>query len=204
MSAHSRERWLALERRERVVSLASAAVALLFVAERVAIPLQGVWPTDGEIRAFKFAVFGGTAACALLGWAWRRGAPGGALTGAAVATLLWPALWPVWPVGPEVWFATGALVVAGAAAAGARVPREHEFLFCQAAMIAALQLGGCPQHHTPPNRPTIVLVTLDTARADAFDLCGETGTVRSPALTALAERSRLFCRAYAPVALTAP
>ena len=51
-------------------------------------------------------------------------------------------------------------------------------------------------------RPNVVLISVDTLRADALGSYG--GPVRTPAIDALAERGVLFERAYAPAALTAP
>lgn len=190
--------------RDAELNLLAAAFSAAVIAQWHTRPLPGVWPTDAERLTFAVAQFCGVAACALLGWAVRRGSPAGALAAAALAALLWPALEPAWPLGPELWFAAGALVTSTAAFAGARVSGLAESVTCALVFVIALEIGVMGPDDDPPDRPTIVLVTLDTARADAFDLCDETSTVRSPALTALAERSRVFCRAYAPVALTGP
>ncbi len=52
------------------------------------------------------------------------------------------------------------------------------------------------------DRPDVLLITLDTTRADAPSCYG--GKARTPALDALAARSTLFKRAYTPVPLTLP
>jgi arylsulfatase A-like enzyme/Flp pilus assembly protein TadD len=52
-------------------------------------------------------------------------------------------------------------------------------------------------------RPNILLITLDTTRADRIGAYGDT-EARTPALDALAERGVLFERAYSPVPLTLP
>jgi hypothetical protein len=187
------------------LDLSVATLAVLLFANWLARPFPGVWPTTSEHLTFAGALIVGIGGCGLLGWALRRGSPGGALAASALAAVIWPALEPAWPLGPELWFPAGALAMIAAAAAGARIRSElAESLFCWLVFAISVDRGLFGPDDHPPDRPTIVLLTLDTARADAFDLCGETGTVRSPALTALADRSRVFCRAYAPVALTGP
>ena len=52
-------------------------------------------------------------------------------------------------------------------------------------------------------RPSVVLVTLDTTRADALGAMGN-AKARTPALDALAARGALFERAYASTPLTLP
>jgi len=51
-------------------------------------------------------------------------------------------------------------------------------------------------------RPSILLITLDTTRADALGF--ETDKVETPALNALAERGQVFSRAYATAPMTLP
>lgn len=53
-----------------------------------------------------------------------------------------------------------------------------------------------------PSRPSILLVTLDTTRADAIG--PEAKGVETPAFNALAARGRVFRQAYAPVPETLP
>jgi arylsulfatase A-like enzyme/tetratricopeptide (TPR) repeat protein len=54
----------------------------------------------------------------------------------------------------------------------------------------------------PPERPTLLLVTLDTTRADA--LAPETDAAATPAFAALAARGLRFTQAYAPAPTTLP
>jgi len=78
------------------------------------------------------------------------------------------------------------------------------------ACAAVLQTGGCTREPaSPPGtaaqaapRPSILLVTLDTTRADAIgpDAVG----IQTPAFNALAARGRRFRQAYAPVPETLP
>ncbi|MGB5550183.1 MAG: sulfatase-like hydrolase/transferase [Thermoanaerobaculia bacterium] len=51
-------------------------------------------------------------------------------------------------------------------------------------------------------QPSILLITLDTTRADALGL--ETDKVETPALNALAERGQVFSQAYATAPMTLP
>jgi arylsulfatase A-like enzyme/tetratricopeptide (TPR) repeat protein len=53
------------------------------------------------------------------------------------------------------------------------------------------------------HRPNIVLITLDTTRADRIGAYGD-AEARTPTLDGLAERGVLFERAYSPVPLTLP
>jgi choline-sulfatase len=78
------------------------------------------------------------------------------------------------------------------------------------ALVGVLSVGGCegpreekPRASAPPAaRPSILLVTLDTTRADAIGP-GAKG-VETPAFNALAARGRLFRQAYATVPETLP
>ena len=77
-----------------------------------------------------------------------------------------------------------------------------------AALVAAALLASCggasPKPATPPpgERPSILLVTLDTTRADAIG--PEARGVETPAFNALAARGRRFRQAYAAVPETLP
>src|SRR6476661_4582742 len=68
------------------------------------------------------------------------------------------------------------------------------------AAIALLGASGCTR--PAPARPSILLVTLDTTRADAIgpDAAG----VETPAFNAIAARGRRFRQAYAAVPETLP
>lgn len=66
--------------------------------------------------------------------------------------------------------------------------------FCALALVAC---GG-----DRADRPNVILVSIDTLRADALGSYG--GVVETPVLDGLAQRGVLFERAYSPAALTAP
>jgi arylsulfatase A-like enzyme/Tfp pilus assembly protein PilF len=75
--------------------------------------------------------------------------------------------------------------------------------------LATAPSGGCRDKSRPdaaptaaPARPSILLVTLDTTRADAIG--PEAKGVRTPAFDALASRGRLFRQAYATAPETLP
>ena len=77
-------------------------------------------------------------------------------------------------------------------------------------MALSILVSGCARNEhrggdsarTPPVRPSILLVTLDTTRADAVGPSAR--GVETPAFNALAARGRLFSRAYATVPETLP
>jgi tetratricopeptide (TPR) repeat protein len=74
-----------------------------------------------------------------------------------------------------------------------------------AALAGACQRGGEPASSPAdqqPVRPSILLVTLDTTRADAMG--PEASGVETPAFNALAARGRRFSQAYATVPETLP
>ncbi|MDJ0864618.1 MAG: sulfatase [Myxococcota bacterium] len=79
------------------------------------------------------------------------------------------------------WIAGGAVVLAGAAAV----------------------LGGCAPAGPPPARPNVLLVTLDTTRADRLGAYGYARPT-TPRLDELARESVVFERAYAPSTWTLP
>ena len=73
-------------------------------------------------------------------------------------------------------------------------------------MALSILVSGCarnePRGGEPLDRPSILLVTLDTTRADAVGPSAP--GVETPAFNALAARGRLFTRAYATVPETLP
>ena len=75
-----------------------------------------------------------------------------------------------------------------------------------ASLLAVGACGGAPSSGTPstapPARPSILLVTLDTTRADAIG--PEARGVDRPAFNALAARGRRFRQAYATAPETLP
>src|SRR6266852_680633 len=72
-------------------------------------------------------------------------------------------------------------------------------LFC----VASASPDVAPQPATPATRPNIILITLDTTRADRMGFLGSKRGV-TPNLDALASQSVVFTRAYSHVPLTAP
>lgn len=68
--------------------------------------------------------------------------------------------------------------------------------------LAALALAGC-SNPEPPARPTVVLITLDTTRAENLSTYGYRRPT-DPFLADLAERSRVFERAYSTATWTLP
>ncbi len=73
------------------------------------------------------------------------------------------------------------------------------------ACVAFLVLAGCrkpAENSAPAERPSILLVTLDTTRADAIG--PEAKGIETPAFDALAARGRRFRQAYATVPQTLP
>jgi choline-sulfatase len=73
-------------------------------------------------------------------------------------------------------------------------------------VVASLLVLGCggdaPERPVEPPRPSILLVTLDTTRADAIG--PDARGVRTPAFNAIAARGRLFRQAYATAPETLP
>jgi arylsulfatase A-like enzyme/Flp pilus assembly protein TadD len=74
----------------------------------------------------------------------------------------------------------------------------HRAIGWSAGIIGVL-LTAC----APVEGPNVVLVTLDTTRADRLGAMGDENA-RTPAIDALAARGVVFERAYSPVALTLP
>jgi choline-sulfatase len=72
-----------------------------------------------------------------------------------------------------------------------------------APLAATLLLAGCARHPAEPAARHVVLVTLDTTRADRLGCYGRAGA-GTPWLDALAARGTRFARAYSVVPLTLP
>jgi arylsulfatase A-like enzyme len=72
----------------------------------------------------------------------------------------------------------------------------------------ALAVGACerggPVRLPPPPRPHLLLISLDTVRADALGSYSGATPSRTPSLDALAARGVRFERALAPIAFTLP
>jgi len=70
-------------------------------------------------------------------------------------------------------------------------------------LLSALMLGGCTRSVPAGERPSILLVTLDTTRADRLGPYGYP-LARTPTYDQLAEEGTLFQRAYSTCPLTIP
>lgn len=82
--------------------------------------------------------------------------------------------------------------------------RSSPLGFAGAVLLAATLLPAATAcHYWGDERPNVVLVTLDTTRADALGAMGN-ARAQTPALDALAARGALFERAYASTPLTLP
>lgn len=69
----------------------------------------------------------------------------------------------------------------------------------------SLAVGQRPEAAVSVRPPDLILITLDTVRADALDFIGgDVETARTPNLSALAARSRVFRQAFSPAAITGP
>ncbi|HLX83022.1 MAG TPA: sulfatase-like hydrolase/transferase [Terriglobales bacterium] len=71
---------------------------------------------------------------------------------------------------------------------------------CRSLLVVGLAVSALAASPTPPN---IILITLDTFRADRMDFLGSRRAL-TPNLDAFAEQSVVFTHAYAQVPLTAP
>src|SRR5262245_55049055 len=70
---------------------------------------------------------------------------------------------------------------------------------CALAWLAALALAGCS--HGPPARPSLILVSIDTLRADHLGLYGYARDT-SPFLDRFAKRALVYEHAFTPAAWT--
>src|ERR1700756_3553649 len=70
-------------------------------------------------------------------------------------------------------------------------------------MLAAFAAAAEPLRATQSVKPSIILITLDTTRADRMGFMGSKRGL-TPNLDALARQSVVFTRAYAQVPLTTP
>lgn len=85
------------------------------------------------------------------------------------------------------------------AAVGSRA-RLHRMRRAAATGLVVLALAGCARR---PGPPELVLVTLDTFRADHLGCTGNP-TVRTPCIDRLSRRGTLFPDAVSPIPLTTP
>ncbi|MBI4879656.1 MAG: sulfatase [Planctomycetes bacterium] len=101
---------------------------------------------------------------------------------------------------------------AGACAAAAALRLFQAVLFRRLAALVAIGLAAAPcLLHLPgrasnaprPARPDVLLIVLDTARADHLSAYGY-GRATTPAIDRLSERARLYTRAWSPAPWTPP
>ena len=82
----------------------------------------------------------------------------------------------------------------------------RDFLAAISAVAALIVAGGCRADtppSAPPDRPNVLLVTIDTLRADHVGCYGYKDAT-TPAIDALAKRGVRFDTAVAPAPLTGP
>ena len=75
----------------------------------------------------------------------------------------------------------------------------HRWYFSLLVLLVAAKIAAA----SPPATPNIVLITLDTTRADRMGFLGSKSGL-TPNLDDLAKQSAVFERAYAQVPLTSP
>lgn len=71
------------------------------------------------------------------------------------------------------------------------------------ALAALVALGACGERVEPRTRHSVLLVTIDTLRADRLGCTGH-ASARTPRLDALAKSGQLYTQAVAPTPLTLP
>ena len=101
---------------------------------------------------------------------------------------------------------SAALLAAAAALVslpGLRWPRLGLAVLGVSGLSLLLSLRPAPAFvHRPPD---LILITLDTVRADAFSFVnGDVPAANTPQLTALAARGLVFRQAFSPAAITGP
>ena len=89
---------------------------------------------------------------------------------------------------------------------GALLARRWRWLVALGLVVlGAVWRGTEARPAAQPRGPDLLLITLDTARADHFDFIGgDVMAAHTPALSALAERAVVFTEAFSPVAITGP
>ncbi|HIF41816.1 MAG TPA: hypothetical protein EYQ74_12040 [Planctomycetes bacterium] len=71
-------------------------------------------------------------------------------------------------------------------------------------LILALSLQACGGQEIPPARPDIILLTVDTLRADNVSAYNPDSRARTPHIDSLAAEGIRFERAYSPISVTGP
>lgn len=164
-------------------------------------PAGVVWTQWEAAQAAAVTALAG-AVLGALGGALSRRAGGGAAAGLLVA-LLWLLLPEVGSVvvrAPRPWLLACVTVGLGVAALG----RAWHGVIWAVLLLDAGLLVGQAWPSVPPTAagPPLLIVTLDTTRADALDPWSD--ATRTPQLAALAADAVVYTQAYAPVALTGP
>jgi len=81
--------------------------------------------------------------------------------------------------------------------------RQWLFSFFFLHLVVSISSGQTPKKPQPKPKPNVILITLDTTRADRMGFLGSDRGV-TPNLDALAKQSAVFARAYSHVPLTTP
>ncbi len=201
--------------------LAGAALAggLFGLGEATAVLVEGrLWIPSPEVLLVSAFVTGALLAVlpgALLG---RRiggrfgGLAGGVLSLWALAAALEVVTDPA-PYQEAPWWIDSPLALAAilaAAVVGVELCRRHRLLGTMAVLATVLLPAGSALRSRPPappeapdGLPNVLLVTLDTTRADHLGAYGHP-TVQTPALDAMAAEGVLFETAVAQAAVTGP
>ncbi|MCB9743432.1 MAG: sulfatase [Alphaproteobacteria bacterium] len=194
----------------------SGALSAAEVLARGRLYITDPWPLLGLGAVYGALVAApGLLALALAGEA-RRSTPGavGVVGAAGLIGLLELALLVMedpppfqeapWYVGSPVAGLLGALVLLGLTLGLARLGRLGAYIAGSALLSA--QLSATPPAPPPPpppgSGPNLLLVTLDTTRADHLSAYG--GRAKTPNLERLAARGLRFDAAFAPIAVTGP
>lgn len=197
----------------------AAAGALYGVGEAAAVWAEGrLWLPSPLPLALGAAVSGalvGLVPGAALGAITRRGAQDGLVGGAVAVGLLELALLVFTdapPFGEAPWWVGSPLALAGGAAlilgVGALIRRGPSPLRAALALGLALSSPALRWQVTParpapkPGAPSVVLVTLDTTRADHLGVYG--ARTATPNLSRLAAEGVLYEAALAPIPVTGP
>ncbi len=193
-----------------------AAVLASLLGGLLCGPLGGVWPGRAELVLTQAERWEAGRLTGLAGLIVALGvfllSGGRAVWGGLVLPAAALALWARLPLRGEAWvraeapYALVALLIVILGAAGLRT-RSGRVALPLVASLGLLwsfaadypRMGSGPA----PDRPPILVISLDTVRADHLFGLGPTLT-HTPHLQALAKEARVYRAAYSPVALTGP